>query len=264
MQIHYFDRLLILSKLQRRSILVLCAALVVAAVYKFGIAQVWHQRSSLQNSLAIANAQLSVSSEEVRLAAYAELPAIPQSIHLNTFSRESSLVQLTLHGEFTELVNWLQQLADINWAPTYKRWQWHPQHIELIVHLQQREMEVVELSAAAQNPFPTLSHTPQDKEAPISEPCFHRFPEDFSIVAIRNQEALLHYNNHTTRWLRRGAVIPPYALIIQYIGEGGLVIAHHHNNTDTELPSAKPRKSECAPSTLQLNIPTQQYLRWLP
>ncbi|MCH8493853.1 MAG: hypothetical protein LAT53_11530 [Idiomarina sp.] len=264
MQIHYFDRLLILSKLQRRSMLVLGAALVVAAVYKLGIAQVWHQRASLQNSLASAKAQLSVPSEEVRLAAYAELPGIPHNIHLNAFKREGNLVQLTLHGDFTELANWLQQLADINWAPTYKRWQWQPQHIELIVHLEQQEMQVVEFTAAAQNPFPTLSHTPKVAEVPISEPCFHRFPEDFSIVAIRNQEALLHYNNHTTRWLRAGATITPYALIIQYIGEGGLVIAHHHNNTDTELPSAKPLKSECAPSTLQLNIPTQQYLRWLP
>lgn len=264
MQIHYFDRLLILSKLQRRSILLLGAALIVAVVYKLGIAQVWHQRTSLQHSFISAQAQLSVPSKKVLLAAYAELPAIPHNIHLNAFSREGSLVQLTLHGDFTELANWLQKLADINWAPTYKRWQWQPQHIELILHLQQLEMQVAEFTAATENPFPSLSHTPKDKEEPISEPCFHRFPEDFSIVAIRNREALLHYNNHTTRWLRRGAVITPYALIIQYIGEGRLVIAHHHENADPELTTTKPLETECAPSTLRLKIPTQQYLRWLP
>ena len=264
MQIHYFDRLLILSKLQRRSIVFLGAALVVAAVYKLGIGQAWHQRTALQHSLASAKAQLSVPSDEVHLANYAELPAIPHNIHLNAFSREGSLVQLTLHGDFAELASWLQQLAHINWAPIYKRWQWQPQQIELTLHLQQLNMQVAEFAAAIQSPFPTLRHTLEIAEEPFYEPCFYRLPEDFSIVAIRNQETVLHYNNHTTRWLRAGTAITPYALIIQHIGEGRMVLTHHHANADTELPTAKPLKNECAPSTLRLNIPTQQYLRWLP
>lgn len=263
MQIHYFDRLLILSKVQRRSVVFVGVALVITAVYTLGIGQVWHQRTTLQHSLASAKAQLSVPSEEVRLVTHSELPAIPHTIHLNAFIREGSSVQLTLHGDFTELVNWLQQLADINWAPTYKHWLWQPQHIELILHLQQLDMQITEFTAAIQSPFPALEHTPEVIENPVYEPCFYRLPEDFSVVAIRNQEALLHYN-HTTRWLRAGTVIAPYALIIQHIGKGRVVLIHHHTNIDTEFPTAKPLKNECAPSTLRLNIPTQQYLRWLP
>lgn len=264
MRTHYCDRLLPLSKLQRRSVLSIIAVIIVAAVYMLAVAPVFQQRTSLQNTFVSAKAQLSVPVKEVQLATSAALPAIPQHIQLSAFNREQTIVKLTLQGDFADLGAWLQQLAHTDWAPIYKFWQWQRQQIELTLHLQRFEMQIAKLPDAMQNPFPTLQQYPIAAEKLILKPCSQRLPKDFTIAAIRHQEVALHYNNQTTRWLRAETAITPYALIIQHIGEGSVMIAHHHVNVGPEFTTAKPATTECVPSTLRFNIPGQQYIRWLP